>query len=338
MKVLKKETYDLPWLDLQASIVPLFYVYSLRTKMSNSTPKVSIGLAVYNGERYIEQTIQSILSQTFRDFELVISDNASTDQTGAICQKFSEQDSRIRYSRNESNIGGANNENLTFTLARGMYFRWAAHDDICAPQLLEKLVEVLENDPSIILVHSRIMKIDENGRPLGVLDQNKATADTPSARFCDLTGLDHDCEATYGLIRSEIMAQTGLERNYTDSDRSFLAHLSLFGKFHQVPEVLFYKRIHPDMSTKVFQDWRGRMAWFGANQKNQIVLPHWMQFFHYLEMITYSPIPLMDKLYCYKHMVGWIFLYRRWRSMIKDVLLAIQKFFRVRFQPRSALR
>ena len=135
--------------------------------MNEKTPKVSIGLAVYNGENYLEQAINSILSQTFRDFELIISDNASTDRTKEICLKYAKQDPRICYHRNAVNIGGANNENLTFKMARGEYFRWAAHDDYCAPTLIEKCLEQLEKDPTVVLCHSKVIAIDGCGETLG---------------------------------------------------------------------------------------------------------------------------------------------------------------------------
>ena len=109
---------------------------------SRGIPRVSIGLPVYNGERYLRESIDSILAQTFQDFELVVCDNASTDETARICEEYAERDPRVRYFRNARNIGGINNANLTFERSRGDLFRWAAHDDVCAPVLLERCVQV----------------------------------------------------------------------------------------------------------------------------------------------------------------------------------------------------
>lgn len=293
-----------------------------------NAPKVSIGLAVYNGEKYLDEALRSILGQSFEDFELIISDNASTDKTGEICQSYLARDSRIRYHRNATNIGGANNENLTFSLARGEYFRLAAHDDVCAPSLLERLVQALDADSEVVLALSSIRTIDENGEELGIVKRTNATEGSPSQRFCSLTNWGHDCEATYGLIRADIMRKTDLEKNYPDSDRTFLGQLSLYGKFFLVDEVLFYKRLHAQMSTQVYQDWRERMAWFGEASDQQIFLPHWMQFFHYISIITRSPISIGEKVRCYTHMLTvWIIQSNRWRSLGKDVLLAMQKIF-----------
>ena len=98
-------------------------------RVADRVPKVTIGLPVYNGEQFLAQSIETLLGQTFTDFELVISDNASTDRTEEICRKFAEADARILYSRNDRNVGGMNNANLTVDRARGEYYRLAAHDD-----------------------------------------------------------------------------------------------------------------------------------------------------------------------------------------------------------------
>lgn len=304
--------------------------------MNNNPPTVSIGLAVYNGEKYLKQAIESIVSQTFEDFELIISDNASTDRTDEICRYYASRDSRIRYSRNETNIGGANNENLTFKLARGKYFRWAAHDDVCAPDLIRRLVEVLDQNPEVVLALTTIMNINDQGEPLGVVKRLNATSGSPSQRFRSLTNFNHDCEATYGLIRSEIMSQTELQRNYTDSDRTFLCQLSLYGRFALIDEVLFFRRIHAEASTRVYADWRERMAWFGEKPEKQITFPYWMQFFHYLSIISRSPISLIEKLRCFIHIfTDWMVEWRRWGRMGRDVLLAIEKFWHFYLSPKN---
>jgi glycosyltransferase involved in cell wall biosynthesis len=288
-------------------------------------PKVSIGLAVYNGEEYLEEAIQSILAQTYTDFELIISDNASTDRTFEISQKYANIDNRIRYFKNKSNIGGANNENLTFKKARGEYFRWAAHDDICEPNLLEELVKVLDHQPSVVLAYSKIIQIDDNGNTIGFLEYGKANSNNPYERFKDLSAWGHDCEVTYGLMRSDVMRLTDLQRNYTDSDRTFLCELSFYGRLHQVPKYLFKKRYHQNMSTQVYKNWRERMKWFGVDHDNVITLPFWIQFFHYLEIIYNSPISIQSKVQCYFYMVSWVFSDQKWARMINDFIIAGRK-------------
>ncbi len=123
-------------------------------------PRVSVGLPVYNGENFIKDALDSILAQTFEDFELIISDNASTDGTQQICRQYTSKDQRIRYIRNDGNIGASKNFNQVFELSSGEYFKWIAHDDLCAPEFLERCVEVLDQDPSIVLCFARPKAID----------------------------------------------------------------------------------------------------------------------------------------------------------------------------------
>lgn len=296
--------------------------------MTPKSPKVSIGLAVYNGEDYLHEAIDSILAQTFTDFELIISDNASTDSTESICRSYAAQDKRIRYHRNPTNIGGANNENLTCHMAQGQYFRWAAHDDVCAPTLLEKCVAVLDADPGIILCYSTIIQIDADGNQIGILNKEVGTSPKPHQRFRSLYTWEHDCETSYGLMRLDLLRGSSLQRNYTDSDRTLLCHLALLGRFHIIPEPLFYKRYHPKMSTNVFTDWRERMIWFDDANRDRITLPNWMQFFHYLEIIRKSPLTFGERLRCYLHMGRWLIEEKRWGKMIKDIVLAAYKLVR----------
>ncbi|NES80204.1 MAG: glycosyltransferase family 2 protein [Moorea sp. SIO2B7] len=130
----------------------------------NTTPRVSIGLPVYNGEKFLKQAIDSILAQTFKDFELIISDNASTDKTEQICREYAAKDKRISYYRNNENRGAAWNFKYTFDLARAKYFKWAAHDDVCATNFLASCVEVLDNDPSVVLSYPKTIFTKADGQ------------------------------------------------------------------------------------------------------------------------------------------------------------------------------
>ena len=225
---------------------------------SRGIPRVSIGLPVYNGERYLRESIDSILAQTFQDFELVVCDNASTDATARICEEYAERDPRVRYFRNERNIGGINNANLTFERSRGELFRWAAHDDVCAPALLERCVQTLDERADAVGVYPGTINIDEDGIGTGSRYGKEGTATRPHARFRELSYRYHPCEPIYGVIRSEVLRKTRLQQNYTGSDRALLCELALHGPFVQIPEPLFYKRYHRGNQ---YKDWRGRMAW-----------------------------------------------------------------------------
>jgi glycosyltransferase involved in cell wall biosynthesis len=284
-------------------------------------PKVSIGLAVFNGESYLRKAIDSILAQTFTDFELIISDNASIDRTEAICREYAIKDDRIRYHRNAINIGGANNENLTFRMSIGQYFRWAAHDDLCAPRLLEKSVAILDRDPSVVLCYSTIVQIDEGGKQIGILDREMACSSEPYQRFRELANWHHNCETSYGLVRSHVLRQTELQPNYTDSDRTLLCELSLYGRFHKLSEPLFYKRYHCEMSTQVYPKFYDRMAWFFPHLKDcrsRVFFPSWQKLFHYLRAIARAPLTSKTRLLCWFHALCWI-VQAHWKSLSKEI-------------------
>ena len=156
--------------------------------MKARNPTVSIGLPVFNGERYLAGALNCLLQQDYEDFELIISDNASTDATESICREYAAKDPRIRYSRNATNIGASLNYNRVFGLARGEFFKWASHDDECHPSLVRRCLEVFEQAPaSAVLVYSMAEIIDELGR---VMFQSLDRISSSSARpFKRLTRL-----------------------------------------------------------------------------------------------------------------------------------------------------
>ena len=149
-------------------------------------PRVSVGLPVYEGEKYLSKVLDSIAAQTFTDYELIISDNASTDRTREICEARAAADPRIRYSRNATNIGGDRNLYRCFQLSRGDYFLGIAHDDFLHPDYLTRTVSVLEADESVVLCHARTFTIDAEGAILRIEDPHPFS-DSPRApvRFAD---------------------------------------------------------------------------------------------------------------------------------------------------------
>jgi glycosyltransferase involved in cell wall biosynthesis len=295
-------------------------------------PTVSIGLPVHNGERYLGEAIDSIIAQTFTDFELIISDNASTDGSERLCRQYAASDRRVRYYRNDRNIGGSRNHGRAFSLARGRYFRFAAYDDVCAPELLSRCVEALDLHPEAVLSYAITVHIDEHGRRIGEVRQQKATSVRPSERLRDLIEWDHNCEPIYGLIRSDVLAdiqrRMDLLPGYTDADRTLLGQLSLYGQFFQVGQPLFRRRIHSGITTKVFSGWRERMAWSFASGEDPITFPHWQQFLHYLRAIGAAPLSPGERLRCYGHMIRWISFERRWGKLPKDLYYAGLKLLR----------
>jgi len=207
-------------------------------------PRVSIGLTVYNSERYLVQGLESLLVQQFGDFELIISDNASTDGTEAICLRYAAKDDRIRYVRNRVNVGIAGNFNQSFRLSSGEFFKWAAYDDICGPGFVGRCVEVLDRDPEVVLVHPRVAMIDEDGHITRKIDPgpNLTSADA-AVRFSTVMQSSWG-GPLFGVIRSSVLARTGLMRSNPACDHLLLAELCLHGKFMEVPEYDFFNRDH----------------------------------------------------------------------------------------------
>src|ERR1700682_2806211 len=125
-------------------------------------PKVTIGLPVYNGADHVERSITSVLSQTLGDFELLISDNCSTDETAEICRAYASQDSRVCYSRTDRNIGAADNFSRVVHLANGEFFKWISHDDWIEPQFLERCTALAASNQEIITVAPVVAVVDES--------------------------------------------------------------------------------------------------------------------------------------------------------------------------------
>jgi glycosyltransferase involved in cell wall biosynthesis len=277
-----------------------------------SKPKVSIGLPVYNGEKFLRTTIDSLLGQTFKDFEIVICDNASIDRTEQICREYAAKDSRICYHRNSKNIGAAANFNLTFELSSGQYFKWAAHDDICKPEYLERCVENLCSEKKVVLSHSYTMIIDEDGEKV----ENNVLSfpfDSvfPSERFKE--ALDsRKCYEIFGLIRRSALLKTPLMGNYGHADGVLLAHLALLGPFKIFPAFLFCVRRHPQQSTHMCSDYRQYALWFDPKVRGKILFPFFRRYFEYFRTVCMVSLKAEEFYRCCKYLANDKF-FRRYK-------------------------
>ena len=219
----------------------------MTTDRNTSSPQTTVAMPVFNGENYIRRALESALAQTYSDFELIIVDNASTDATPDICEEYAARDSRIRYLQNESNIGVNANFDRCVELAAGRYFCWLAHDDEMTPDYLSRCSRVLDDRADVVLVHSLVQIIDEQGAGISIYDSGLDGADAGRAsdRFRALTHVRHTCTAMFGLHRLESLRRTRiLSPNHHAADRSMLAEISLIGKIVQIDEPLFHNREH----------------------------------------------------------------------------------------------
>jgi len=288
--------------------------------MEHRRPRVSVGLPVYNGEEFLEEALGSLLAQTYRDFELIICDNASTDRTEAICRRCAADDSRVRYSRNSCNIGGNRNATLTFQLSSGEYFRFAGYDDLCAPTYLERLVHELDKRPEMTLCCTGAVLIDGKGNELDVAYPTGGTAARPSERFRQLALTSQPASPIYGLIRSDILRQTGGLRDYTGSDFPLLCDLALHGPFYLIPEPLFFSRRH---SGNVYRDTRARMAWSRPElaKSGRPTFPNWLALADYIKILQRAPISRDERVACFLLLGRW--MARKWPGLGWDVAFAV---------------
>jgi len=324
--------------------------------MSNLTPRVSVGLAVYNGENYLREAIDSILAQTFTDFELILSDNASTDKTQEICLEYAAKDNRIRYYCNDRNMGAAWNQTRVYELARGEYYKLAAHDDLITPDFLEKCVKALDQNPSAVLCHSWTRKIDRDGNILEdqgdgsyipnypsyirfikrvlqpLLGDGKTHFDSPSprVRFRSQIGTYNSCYHIFGLMRVSALKQTpGLE-NYSHSDGVLLARLALLGKFCEIPEYLFISRKHAGQSEQMFLlDMKSYAVWWDPDNAGKISVPRWRIFRELCKAIDAYPLPLSERLWCYFDALRW--LRGCWALLLQEAIGALIQLLAARF-------
>jgi glycosyltransferase involved in cell wall biosynthesis len=313
-------------------------VVPVETVPAGRAPLVSIGIPVRNGQRYISQALDSLLAQTLSDLEIIVCDNNSSDNTPAICQAYAARDSRVRYFRNERDLGPAGNHNRCFAHARGIYFKWHAYDDLCDPTFLEKCVAVLEADPTVVNCHSHTRVLDEQLNFLR--DYNfRAETDSPvaSRRFGKLINVKHRLHVGYeifGVWRRADLATTPLEKADAHGDRILLVRMSLRGRFHEVPGPLFLSRTHSSQSMQS-KPQRGRISrwigsgplppaeWWDASKIGKIVFPEWNLLAEYWSAIgEVSTLSFADRLRSRLWVGAWIV--RNWYKLVRDLALALE--------------
>jgi glycosyltransferase involved in cell wall biosynthesis len=273
-------------------------------------PRLSVGLPVYNSSAYVAESIEAILGQTFEDFELIISDNASTDDTGDICRRYVKQDSRARYFRQPKNVGLAPNHNFCVRQAQGALFKWAAGDDLYARDLLEKCVAALDEDPKVVLAHSWTAMIDGTG---SLFQANSYPLNTSATRaperFRSLLN-DSGGDDDGGVMRKEVLLRTAMKESYHHADRTIIAELALYGRFYQVPEWLYFRRDHPDRAERAHPSVRARCANMDPVRGNPWLNPVPRLFAEYIgayvRMIHRAPLTPAERRECYGYLAEWM--------------------------------
>ena len=267
---------------------------------SHEGPLVSVGMPVYNGEAYLVSAVDSILSQTFTDLELIISDNASTDATESICRQYVDEDSRVRYIRTPDNRGAMWNFNEVFRHARGKYYKPASHDDLHAPQFLERCLDVYREAPSsVVLVYPRTVLIDGTGEKVEDYEDNlDLRGVVPSDRLRQYLRNVRLINAQFGLHRRVAYASTRRLQHFVSADTVLMAELALRGEIWELPERLFYRRDHAGRSEHAHDSYDDLLEWYDPNQRGKFVGRRSKLFIELFKAIGRAPLPTAEQLRC----------------------------------------
>jgi glycosyltransferase involved in cell wall biosynthesis len=278
---------------------------------TTAAPRLTLGLPVYNGERYLAESLDALLGQTFTDFELIISDNGSTDRTGAIARKYQTSDSRVRYVHHHQNRGSSFNHNFVIEQGRGEFFKWVSDDDLYAPDLMERCIDALDSRPEIVLAHAWTAFIDDAGTITDPIDYALTTdVPNPVTRFRSVLYTDGG-DDIYGVIRMPVLRRIAPFGSYHWADRTFVGELALNGPFHNVPEFLYFRRDHPGRTSAVGRDnIRRRCARLDPERANRwrhpVVRLVGEYLLGYVGAIRRAPITAEDRLRCGKELAIWI--------------------------------
>jgi glycosyltransferase involved in cell wall biosynthesis len=297
---------------------------------------------VYNGERFLPRALDALLCQTYVDFELIISDNGSTDGTESICRRYATRDARVRYVRADANQGVVRNFNRCAELARGELFKWQAADDLVARTFLEKCVAVLDADPSVVLAFARTLIIDEEDRPKRLNDYDAEADDPrPHVRFSRVINLDtrrHCAQEVYGVVRTAALRSTPLYEPYVRTDSILLARLALLGRFRAVEEPLFLNREHEDRSVRLVPGERARTRsrlspWIGVgpippaefwdpSTLGKIVFPEWRILHEYFRSLRIVPLSSRVRTQCRLRLLK--FAMTHMPKLTRDLIIAAE--------------
>jgi glycosyltransferase involved in cell wall biosynthesis len=207
---------------------------------------VSIGMPVYNEGGFLIKSLQSLLDQDHQNFEIIISDNCSTDETQQICLEFAKKDRRIKYYRNDENVGAIENFRKVIDLASGQYFMLASGHDLWQDCYISACLQQLDEHPEAVLCYSLIQLIDVNDKPLKIIENRFDTRGlSPITSFNSLLWSLRGGNPIYGIIRTNVLKKVRMV-DCMAMDMIFLAELSLRGAFIQIPEPLFHRRVNKE--------------------------------------------------------------------------------------------
>jgi glycosyltransferase involved in cell wall biosynthesis len=259
---------------------------------------VSIGMPVYNGGAYLEVAVESLLRQTYRDFDLLIADNASTDDTPEVAARLAARDRRVRFVRNDRNIGATANFRRVLDEATGPYFKWACADDWCAPDFLEACVHVLEARTDVVLCFGLTTEVDAAGNPLGVYRDNlDLDVESPVVRFDKAVArLGTQLNALQGIIRLDALRSTRGIGHFRGWDEVLVVELALRGRFVELQRPLLYRRMHPAAASAA-TTLEARLRHIDPTGRRRLSFFWWRQFSEQARAVWAAPLPVSVKLH-----------------------------------------
>jgi glycosyltransferase involved in cell wall biosynthesis len=258
-------------------------------------PRITVGVPVYNGERYLAATLDSLLNQTVDDFVVLVGDNASTDGTSEIARSYAARDHRVRHIRHPHNLGAAANYSRLCDMAETEFFRWSAADDCSEPRFHAACLEALERDSDAVLAYPRVMIIDADGKKMGEYEEGLHLPQArPGDRFFMLLRNTRLCNALYGVGRTEVYRRTRLLGAYRGSDIIFQAELSLYGKILEVPEPLLLRRMHERSFTSMTPAQQQEFINPGRGKKTELY--HWRHFGEHIRSVVRAPLSLAERV------------------------------------------
>lgn len=281
-------------------------------------PVISVGLPVYDGDRFLDETITSILSQDVAGMELIISDNGSTDETRSIISQRSSRDDRIRAVFSEDNLGAAWNFNNVLRLARGDYFHWSGYDDLMDPTMLRRCIDALQESSGSVLAYPQTRIIDEHGALIKEYDNGMHLTQSDAAlrlrQYLWNVGMANPMFGVFPTV--EIRAVGGLGA-YPSADLVMLARLALRGPIVEVPEPLFMRRIHEKQSWRGVGLYEGFAEWFDPTHKKKIVFTDWRVFGELLRACFKEDLPLGQRIRCIGAVL-YLWPRRRFRRLFRE--------------------
>lgn len=293
--------------------------------MSKRKIKVAIGMPVYNGERFLAKTLDNLLGQSFADFEIIISDNASTDRTGEICRQYAAKDERVRYVRQSENLGAISNFNAVFQLSDSEYFKWAAVDDVCDVSFLERAVAILDSDPDVVWCHARSSHIDANGEFLDdpdLLDVSyiERAAPAASARFKAVLLGSGGCLDSYALMRSHAIRRTPLYLPGYGSEKVFIAELALLGRYAEIPETLFFARVVAEGSGNIATATE-QQVFADPGKPYAAYFARFIFLAGYLSAIWRSAPSWSERVKCWFVVLRWLMQVSKWLTVLTSTVM-----------------